>query len=962
MVELDPRTLATIHHYDSAHCRGVIVALLPLEEGAWMAASQEEKCVALRRPEETLTFTASSGLPEGRPRALARYQGRACLGMTTGVWCLDPATRRWQVPAELSFAQGKPVLRFGLLAAPDGALLLSLEGRGGVFRVTPGEGPGTPTRLVDPALSRDVFLMDTGREILLGGPGGTRRYEAGALREISGIAPETYAYVARRLRDGTLLLSVWNKGVLVSDGEDWILLTVHDGLPSNAVWDIAEDDSAVWFGTGGGGLARLRWDRGSEPEAMIVSHDHAYFVDRAGRPRRLGVVSLRSPGAAEPLGGTASAPEEESWLESTAGIFSIPRAQALPLYTPLDGKEPSLLARLAESGSVDPVPYRGDRVELRLIGVSPKRALAPEEHLYRYRLNGGPWRPQRHDTTLVLRDLPSGEHRLEVVAKGHLLAADPTPAVLRFFVERPLPAWVFVAGAALLAAGLAWQRRRLRWLYLRLRTWRYLPIPDTLFEPQGPVTDRAALVGREGLLDLLAERAERARRQGASVILWGDPQGGTTSILKCFTPRDGDQAVYVDLAVAPVVTLEGVLGAIAAAISVTLGERGIALPEIGESLFRTQLAVEPGGPPTPPSPSPAFERLLVDARRALCGGTLVLLLDHAERLTRLRETDEAYGAYLFPQLQALVSRSPGLMLCVALAGDREELLQHYRDLFVISTVEDVEPLGPVETLTLLRRRAKRWLVFSPEVAEVVHLETGGHPRTLELLGRAVARVASEAHRNLVREADVELGAALVQEEPLASYQEIWARLPPKSKLVLSLFADLPGGERLEEIVAVAQERQAPLLEEEVRRVLAELKRGYKLREEGGRLDFAARLFRRWVARHHPFAASAQGWRSFVGPYQVLDTLGAGGMGVVYKARDLSTGRVCAVKVMAAHLAGDRDARRRFFREARLGMQLSHPNLVRILATGEHDGHGYIAMEYLEGETLSQRLAREGPLP
>jgi len=101
--------------------------------------------------------------------------------------------------------------------------------------------------------------------------------------------------------------------------------------------------------------------------------------------------------------------------------------------------------------------------------------------------------------------------------------------------------------------------------------------------------------------------------------------------------------------------------------------------------------------------------------------------------------------------------------------------------------------------------------------------------------------------------------------------------------------------------------------------------------------------------------------SRLGPYEILAPLGAGGMGEVYRARDTRLERTVAVKVLPAHLSLSPESRQRFEREARTISQLSHPHICAIYDVGNAEGVEYLVMEYLEGETLAERLAK-GPLP
>ena len=99
----------------------------------------------------------------------------------------------------------------------------------------------------------------------------------------------------------------------------------------------------------------------------------------------------------------------------------------------------------------------------------------------------------------------------------------------------------------------------------------------------------------------------------------------------------------------------------------------------------------------------------------------------------------------------------------------------------------------------------------------------------------------------------------------------------------------------------------------------------------------------------------------LGPYEILSPIGAGGMGEVYKARDTRLDRTVAIKVLPANVASDPDLKQRFEREAKTISSLNHPHICTLFDIGSQDGIDYLVMEYLEGDTLAQRLEK-GALP
>jgi serine/threonine protein kinase len=99
----------------------------------------------------------------------------------------------------------------------------------------------------------------------------------------------------------------------------------------------------------------------------------------------------------------------------------------------------------------------------------------------------------------------------------------------------------------------------------------------------------------------------------------------------------------------------------------------------------------------------------------------------------------------------------------------------------------------------------------------------------------------------------------------------------------------------------------------------------------------------------------------LGPYEIVGLLGTGGMGEVYRAKDLRLGREVAVKLLTAELSASQTAKERFLRDGQAASAINHPNICTLYDIGEHNGRTYLVLELLDGETLRDAI-RRGPLP
>src|SRR5271166_1928961 len=107
--------------------------------------------------------------------------------------------------------------------------------------------------------------------------------------------------------------------------------------------------------------------------------------------------------------------------------------------------------------------------------------------------------------------------------------------------------------------------------------------------------------------------------------------------------------------------------------------------------------------------------------------------------------------------------------------------------------------------------------------------------------------------------------------------------------------------------------------------------------------------------------SLKGPMQSVGNYDLLDKIAEGGMGAIHRGRDRRSGEIVAIKIMPPHMAANPVLLKRFEQEFRAASRLDHPNIVRALDYGEAGSSPYLVMEFVEGESLGQKIEREGAM-
>jgi hypothetical protein len=337
----------------------------------------------------------------------------------------------------------------------------------------------------------------------------------------------------------------------------------------------------------------------------------------------------------------------------------------------------------------------------------------------------------------------------------------------------------------------------------------------------------------------------------------------------------------------------------------------------------------------------AFEGALRALNRR--GLRIVIILDEFERLSANSHLD----VHFFNALRSMAGRfqlayltaSASPLIALTYSGRSRDILSS--PFFNIFAPLDLGLLPEADARDLIREPAQRsGRPFSPELQDFIGQLGGGHPLILQVA--CFHALERPEDRNGIKEQ--------TSREMQSHFEYTWRNLAEDEKRLL------PGANGLSVPDAQAN-ADADVLRGLVQKCL--------LLSTHGKYASPAKAWSDFLAKQNsPPAAGSTGsiLGRRLGPYEVLEPLGKGGMSEVYKARHVRLERLAAIKILPAQLALESDFRERFEREARAIALLKHSNIVQVYDFGDCDGMYYMAMEFIPGRDLAYRMNQSGKLP
>ena len=777
-------------------------------------------------------------------------------------------------------------------------------------------------------------------------------------------------------------------GVLVTNGEVWTLLTNQDGLIATETFGLYFYDQRLWI-SGNGGLAEWWWPKQKPPESYILARGHAYYTDSTGSPQSI----KQSDGYSK-----------AGWvqLRGLMGEFEIPE-QLAPNFLPNQPSEQKTANRKADTESTkrdtqptqntqephlvagcEPEPYQDANLEFKISAQVPFVADRPEDFHYHYRLDQGEW-IQVTRGEIQLSDLDDGQHQLQLRATDRRLQTDPTPVNYCFTVQKPIPLWAYAAFGAILLSLLFVLRRPLLYVWHSLRYRNYVRISPSPFHPDSPA-EGSMLKDKQEHIDAIASVAQT----GGVAVLWGDQGTGKRSLLRHLaTSLDQRQALVIQFDLAVITAGSDIARMITTMTTelmqvlqdnqdnlydlIKLEDKNIdgrdasvtsdSASDDWSHVFSDQPSSSAGSQSEDNNPFSALHALLRKLQRNFGQLELVFLLDNAEVLSLAMESDAAFGSYLFPFFRSLCQQQLKVTIVLTIEGRYFQLVKSFEQLFSYATPVAMGLIRPTQARELFTQAFANKAFLPPLVMDRLVSLCGGHPTTIQTVGDRIVTELNIKKSNRLTHARIEQMIDLFLDDMRTLFEHRWQNLSREEKLVLVALEGLADSQRnqLDAMIAYLSEQGANLLPEEGRRALLALQLDGVTDKHGDQAHVLSDLFRLWIQRSQTLQAVLEESQNYIGHYQLLERLGSGGMGVVYKARDMLNSKTVAIKLMQPDLSDDKRSRRRFLREAKLGKRIKHTNIAKIVDYGEQQGRLYLAIEFIEGPTLSKFLKKNGPI-
>jgi hypothetical protein len=453
---------------------------------------------------------------------------------------------------------------------------------------------------------------------------------------------------------------------------------------------------------------------------------------------------------------------------------------------------------------------------------------------------------------------------------------------------------------------------------------------------RGPIRNPEMFFGREQELNEIA--AFLKGNQSVSIV--GPRKIGKTSLLFHLTRKetraglgldDNFLFVYIDCEVLGEGSHEEIFGQFAVEIAEGLAERGLPPePNLEEAIARPgRLALER-----------AIRKLNQRNLR------VIMLLDEFERLSTNPNLDvnffnalrSAAGRY---QL-AYITASARPLIHLTYSGKSQEILSS--PFFNIFAHLYLGLFSKEEALQLIQQPSQAaGMTFSPELGEFLYSLAGGHPLALQ-----VACFHAMSHLE-----DLDEIERHTSEELAGHFEYYWHNLTLAEQATLR---------KIDEVSARAS------TDTTLRGILRDLVQKCMLVMDGQIYEYPSRVWANFVTAQEPASSRPDGMTTLlltgthVGPYEVLEPIGRGGMSEVYKGRHTRLDRTVAIKILSASLAAETDFRTRFEREARSVAALRHPNIVQVFDFGDISGTYFMVMEYIAGKDLATIIREGGPLP